>query len=74
MDEACLGTCLVCGACVVATVVYVTSDGLFCPKSLPIRKQDVGVIRNNNLVLQTAANYHAHLQTRYLMESITFYI
>ena len=40
----CLGTCLVCAACVVAIVVCVTSDGLFCPKSLPTRKQDAGAI------------------------------
>ena len=39
-----LGTCLVCTACAVAIVVCVTSDGLFCPKSLPTRKQDAGAI------------------------------
>ena len=39
-----IGTCLVCAACVVATVVCVTSDGLFRPKLLPARKQDAGAI------------------------------
>ena len=40
----CLSTCLVCAVCVVGTVVYVINDGLFCPKSLPTKKQDVVVI------------------------------
>ena len=39
-----LGTCLVCATCAVAIVVCVTSDGLFCPKPLPGKKQDAGVI------------------------------
>ena len=39
-----LSTCLVSAACVVATVVCVTSDGLFCPKSLPTKKQDSAAI------------------------------
>ena len=40
----CLGTCLVCIACAMATIVCVTSDRLFCPKSLLARKQDGGTI------------------------------
>ena len=69
-----LGTCLVCATCAVAMVVCVTSDGLFCSKSLLARKQDASAIQNNNLVLQTAANYNTHLQARYPIESITFHI
>ena len=39
-----LSTCLVCATCAVAIVVYVTSDGLSCPKSSHARKQDAGAI------------------------------
>ena len=39
-----LGTCLVRGFCAQAIVVCVTSDGMFCPKSLSARKQDVFAI------------------------------
>ena len=55
-------------------VVCVTSDGLFCPKSVPTRKQDADAIANNNRVLHTVANYDARLQTRYPKESIAFYM
>ena len=34
----CLGMCLVCGTCAKAIVVCLTSDGLYCPKSLPVRR------------------------------------
>ena len=55
-------------------VVCVTSDGLFCRKSVPTRKQDVDAISNNNVVLHAAANYDARLQTRYPKESIAFHM
>ena len=34
-----LGTCLMCAACAVAIVAWVTSDGLCCQKSLHAKKQ-----------------------------------
>ena len=39
-----LGMFLVCTTCAVVRVVCDTTDGLFCPKSLPARKQDAGAI------------------------------